>query len=51
MMEYRDFRLQYQFEIMSKDLVRILGEYCNENPYDRVAYSIYLLLSKIVYRL
>ena len=31
MMEYQDFRLQYQFEIMSKNLVRILGEYCNKN--------------------
>ena len=51
MMEYRDFRPRYQFGIMSKDLVRILGEYCNENPNDRMVYSIYLVLTKIVYGL
>lgn len=34
---------------MSKDLVRVLGEYCNENPYDHIAYSFYLVLAKIVY--
>lgn len=36
---------------MSKTLVRLLGEYCNKNIHNRVAYSLYLLMVKIVYRI
>lgn len=51
MMEYQDFRPQFLLEIMSKNLVRLLGEYCNRNIHDRMAYSLYLLMAKIVYRI
>lgn len=26
-----------------------LGEYCNNNPYDKLAYGLYLTLTDIVY--
>lgn len=36
---------------MSKDLVGLLGEYCNRNIHNRMAYSLYLLMAKIVYKI
>lgn len=34
---------------IGREIVRRLGEYCNENPKNEYVYGLYLLLVRIVY--
>lgn len=42
-------RIGWKLKRWGRNKVSNLGEYCNNHPYDKVAYGIYLMLIDILY--